>query len=252
MVTRKNLQDWQFKELPAHLVLLPNEIHLWWVELTLPSDVMPSLFLSLSEDEQLRAERFRMEEHRRRFIAGRGILRTLLGRYLHRVAADLQFEYGSYGKPNLIKAQNSAAIHFNVSHSDNLALYAITSDRAVGVDLEQFRLLPNLLQLSQRFFSKNEYQALNTLSSVQQHDLFFRLWTSKEAYLKATGEGLGALSQVEVSVGREEPEVSLTVTGDPDAGSRWAIWQLDAPANYAAAIAVEGHDCQLTHFSLRS
>jgi 4'-phosphopantetheinyl transferase len=151
-----------------------SEVHIWQVNL---DEVQLNL---LSPDEQTRADRFKFEQHRERFIAGRSFLRSLLARYLATDPIGLEFEYSSYGKPSL----RSTRIQFNLAHSQHLALYAVTYDRLVGIDVEAIRPVENLDSLVQRFFLPSEYKAIQNNEA-----LFFQYWTCKEAFLKAIGAG---------------------------------------------------------------
>ena len=137
---------------PEQLTLSSNEIHLWQANLDLPSILLEKLALSLSEDEISRANRFHFAEHRDRFIAGRGILRQLLAKYLSINSHFISFEYSSRGKPSLTSGLNQNNLQFNVSHSQNLALYGFNYQKIIGVDLEYIKNDINCKQLATRFF----------------------------------------------------------------------------------------------------
>lgn len=241
-------------ELPIALSLTDLEVHVWQATLDMPPEVIHSLMTLLSPDEQARAARFRFEAHQHRFVAGRGILRSILACYLGLSPAQLEFSYSPNGKPALVQqpsVQHSSrsVVSFNVSHSGNLALYAVgRGDRLVGIDLERRRVLDNVLQLAQRFFSKQEYAAIATLPSTQQQDTFFRLWTYKEAYLKATGEGLTGLERVEVILDAQN-QASLRLPKDV-AFASWSLIPLYPHPDYAAALAVTGTELHLAHYSV--
>jgi 4'-phosphopantetheinyl transferase len=124
-------------------------------------------------------------------------------------------------------------------------LYGVTRDRNLGIDLEYIRPMPKVEQLVERFFSPREYTLISSLPPDQQQQAFFKGWTCKEAYLKATGEGLIGLEQVEVSVTPGEPAALLSIQGDAKAAARWSVRQLTIAAGYAVALAVEGHGWNL-------
>ena len=198
---------------PVDLTLSQDEVHVWRADLDLPAARLQQLVQSLSADEQVRAERFYFEQHRQRFIAGRGILRILLGRYLSVEPQQLRFDYTSSGKPALAKTGDSR-LQFNLSHSQGLALYAVTRDRQIGIDLEQLRPTADVEQIAQRFFSAQEYAAIQSLPPDQKLEAFFRYWTCKEAYLKATGDGLSQLERIEVEIIPGEPVKLLRILED--------------------------------------
>ena len=227
---------------PANLTLKKNEVHLWRAELD--RDFQPFASI-LSADETLRAERFYFEQHRQRFIVGRGLLRNILSRYLAIEPAQLQFEYGSRGKPELSQAFSGSKLQFNLSHSQGLALYGFTCDRRIGVDLEYLRPVTDAQKIAQRFFSDSESNSISALPPSDQQKAFYRCWTGKEAYLKATGEGLAGLEQVEVSQFPEQ--LCLISIGEADqAASRWSLLSLSPACGYLATVAIEGHGWQLS------
>ncbi|MEH1911329.1 MAG: 4'-phosphopantetheinyl transferase HetI [Nostoc sp.] len=217
---------------PTDLTLLQDEIHVWRIELDQPEPQLQNLAATLSSDEIARAERFYFPKHRQHFIAGRGILRTILGRYLGIKPSQVQFNYQQRGKPVLADKFADSGLAFNLSHSQELGLCAVNCTRPIGVDLEYIRPMSDLEALAKRFFLPREYEMLRSLSPNQQQEIFFRYWTCKEAYLKATGDGLSQLEQIEVSLTLTEP-AKLEITED------WSLFELIPANNYVAAIAVE-------------
>ncbi|HAA29695.1 MAG TPA: 4'-phosphopantetheinyl transferase [Cyanobacteria bacterium UBA8553] len=235
---------------PKNLVLLKDYVHVWRADLNLPAWRLQQLAQTLCSDEQHRAERFYFEQDKKYFTAGRGLLRTILGRYLDLDPKQLQFSYSSRGKPALVNTNSKEALCFNLSHSNGLALYAVTRSRSIGIDLEHMRPMPDAEKLAQRFFSPQEYTVISTLLPEHKQEAFFNAWTRKEAYLKATGDGLAGLEQVEVSLIPGETAALLRIQGDRQAASRWSIYQLTPAPNYVAALAVEGHDWNLECFDI--
>lgn len=192
----------------------------------------------LSPGERDRAARFHFEEHRTRYIAGHGRLRHLLGRYLSRPAAAIEFEPGKNGKPRLAGEIVASGLEFNLSHSNEMALIAIAA-QPVGIDLEHVRPLSDANELVQRFFSKGEAAAYSVMPEDQKPLGFFRLWTRKEAWLKATGEGItNLLDEVEVSFLPGEPPRLLRLperwSGDID----WSLAHFDPEPGYIGALAI--------------
>ncbi|MCC5645412.1 4'-phosphopantetheinyl transferase superfamily protein [Nostoc sp. CHAB 5824] len=217
---------------PTDVNLLSDEIHVWRIDLDQPEPHLQNLVATLSSDEIARAERFYFQEHRQRFIAGRGILRIILGRYLRIQPRQVQFNYQDRGKPVLADTFVDSGLAFNLSHSQALGLCAVNCTRQIGVDLEYIRPMSDLEALAKRFFLPREYEMLRSVSPNQQQEVFFRYWTCKEAYLKATGDGLSQLEQVEVSLTPTEP-AKLQILED------WSLFELLPANNYVAAVAVE-------------
>ena len=239
--------DRAWRSPPKNLSLLNNEVHIWQADLGLSSDQIQQFSQLLSADEWQRAQRFHFDRDREYFIAGRGILRTILSRYLTMEPSQIEFCYGHHGKPSLADACGKPSLRFNLSHSAGLALYGITRDRQVGVDIEQVRPV-EAEQLAQRFFSAREYTVINSLPSQQQQTAFFQLWTCKEAALKATGEGIAGLDQVEVSLGIEKPTQLIRLNGDQLSIDNWSIQQLIPADGYIASLAVEGKDLKIWRY----
>lgn len=225
---------------PEQLVCPGDEIHIWLADLDRLYPVLSPLEALLSADEQERGQRFRFALHQQRFMAGRGILRLLLSQYLNVAPQALMFQYGAHGKPAL--AASHSLLQFNLSHADNLAVYAIGSAKAIGIDLEKFREV-QVQDLAERFFSPQEAAALLRLKPELQQSTFFRYWTAKEALLKATGEGLSALSQVELDY---SAAVLRLVSGPAcPAADRWMLTEFVPASDYRAALAVAGQGWKL-------
>lgn len=231
---------------PAELVLSGGEVHVWRVSLDQPTSYCQQLRETLSADEQTRAERFYFEQDRQRFIVGRGLLRAILGRYLNIKPSQIQFCYGTRGKPSLA-ATTAETLRFNLSHSQGLALYAVTPEREIGIDIEYIRPLSQVEKLAERIFSEGEKAVFYTLPSHQQQEAFFNGWTRKEAYVKAIGDGLAQpLEQIEVSFKPGEPAKLRSIAGDSQAASQWSLQQLIPEVGYVAALAVEGHSGRIS------
>jgi 4'-phosphopantetheinyl transferase len=222
------------------------EVHLWLAELEQPEHTLQRLTGVLAGDELVRAQRFRFERDRRHFIVARGVLRSILSRYLQILPEEVQFEYGLRGKPTLATGCGDGRLRFNLSHSHELALYAVTYDRELGVDIECMRPLDDAESIATHFFSAREQKALRDLPTHLKHQGFFNCWTRKEACIKATGEGLyQSLDGFDVSLAPGEPAQLLAVLGKPDEVRRWTLRALQPPAGYAAALAVEGSGWRL-------
>lgn len=207
---------------PAAVALSTTEVHLWLVHLD-GSDWYPEdLVRTLSPDELRRADAFAYSQERRRFIVGRALLRRLLARYLRADPAAVVFAYGPHGKPELAPGCDLSTLRFNCAHSGPLALYAVAAGRRVGVDLEELRPLPEVAALTQLCCSPRERATLATLPRDAVEPAVLRAWTLKEAYVKATGEGLALPpEQVEVAVAPSAPPALRAVRSDARPAARW-------------------------------
>jgi 4'-phosphopantetheinyl transferase len=225
------------------LPLNPTEIHLWRVDLAALIPRIPKLQPLLSVDEQHRADRYVFAEHRHRYRVARGLLRLILGRYTGIAAADLEFNYTANGKPSLVQP---LSLHFNLSHSQDRAIYAVGRDCSPGVDLECLRPVDHLIPISRRYFSETEVKWLEAETDNAQALMFFRLWTAKEAYLKATGVGISQLQHIgltQATAGHLQlcPQQNGMQNTHP-----WQLLEFCPFTHYHAALAYTGVPAQVT------
>ncbi|MBN8583054.1 MAG: 4'-phosphopantetheinyl transferase superfamily protein [Anaerolineae bacterium] len=222
---------------PDTLKLESNHADVWRLSLDLSNDSVKSNESTLSEDEEKRADHFHFEVDKNRFIVAHGVLRKILGHYLHCDPAELTFSLNQYGKPSLV----NSAVEFNLSHSGDFALIAVTQGRKVGVDVERIRQGISSHVIAQQYFSKSEVAELQSLPLQQRERAFFTCWTRKEAYIKAQGLGLSLpLESFDVSLAPGQPAILRATRPDPQESARWTLLSLEADPNYAGALAVEG------------
>lgn len=241
--------DQQWRTTPVDLRLLENEIHIWRASLQVEALVLHALQRMLAEEEVRKAKQFHFERDRRRFIVVRGILKTLLGRYLHTNPGTLKFNYNAYGKPSLGFPFNESKLYFNISHSHEVVLCAFTHARQIGVDVEYMRSDIDYEQLAKHSFSSREQAVFYALPSVQRQQAFFNCWTRKEAYIKARGKGLSLpLDLFDISLVPNEPAALLSSREDPQEVTRWSFQNLSSYPGYAGAFAVEGHGWYVSYW----
>lgn len=211
---------------------------------------------AVTAEEYARGARFRQEADRQRFLQGRLLLRTFLGHHLGISPRDVNFVTREFGKPEVHRpagggeATAAGALRFNLAHSGEWLLFGLARGRELGVDVEQHRTMRDAIDIARRFFAPPEVEALEALDPALHHDTFFRVWTRKEAIVKATGQGISAgLDRFAVS---NEATEAVTLRGlDGDSGwDRWEIRGLDMPPNYTAAVALErrGDDATITRY----
>jgi 4'-phosphopantetheinyl transferase len=230
----------------AGLDLGENEVHVWLASLDQKAEALTNLAALLSQDEYRRAERYYRPIDRDRFIVGRGILRKIVSAYLATTPGELLFTYNEYGKPIVSEGQNDRALNFNLSHSHQLALYAVTRGRDVGVDIEHIREDFATLEIAEHFFSKDEVAALRSLPADQRTAGFFNCWSRKEAFIKAKGMGVSYhLDRFTVSLSPGEPAALLKVDDDEREVALWKMYELNPGAGYAAALIVTEHPVTL-------
>lgn len=214
---------------------LENNVHIWAANIDhyISSNIKFDHYLS--QDELNRASHYKFNKHRNRFAATRNILRAILAKYLMPHPKDIQFLYNNHGKPYI-----NNKIHFNVSHSNEMALYAFTNIGPIGIDIEKIQPIANILEISKQYFSDNEILALKSLKLDEQLISFFNCWTRKEAFVKAVGTGLSqSLNEFSVTCRPEEPpEISLIT--NTNLKGNWSLRSLDKFESYSAAFVLDG------------
>lgn len=219
--------------------IVPGSVTIWRLPLDLDEAELAPLFAMLTDAERDRAARFHFDQHRRRFTAARGQLRAVLGRYLDCPPDRVTFRHGPNGKPAI--AGECGGLEFNLSHSGGFGLVALTRDRPLGVDLEHVRAMRNFEGIAQRFFAPEEVADLAALAPDEQPEAFFRIWTRKEAYVKADGAGLThALNRFRVSVHPAQPARLIHIDGSAEAAGAWSLVHLDPSPGYLGCLAVRG------------
>jgi 4'-phosphopantetheinyl transferase len=203
---------------PADPQLATDAVDVWLADLAAARERDRGL---LSADEQARARRFARAEDGRRWAAAHEILRELLGACLGADPRSLAFAEGPYGKPRLA---DGGALRFNLSHSGDVALYALALGREVGVDVELPRPRADHVALARRIGGDVAARQLAELAPADREREFLRLWVRWEAALKCRGTGIGG---ADAAPGGSDP---------------W-LHELDAGAPAAAALAVEGGPC---------
>ena len=216
---------------PPQIELAGDEAHVWcaWLRGS-PAD-FPAGLAMLSDDERARAAKFHFEGDRKNFVARRSLLRAILGHYLKVEPSQISMAREERGKPRLAGPDGAARLHFNFSHSRNLALCAVGRFGPLGVDVEQQRPMPEMADIAATFCSPQESALINAAPPEKRLEVFFDLWTRKEAYLKGTGEGIaGSLAQLDCSV----------------APPGWTLYSLSPAPGFAGALALAGHGAR-TH-----
>lgn len=227
------------------------QVHLWRQSLDLSSLALSRLCEVLSVDEISRANQFHREVDHNRFIAARGLLRIILSRYISRDAANIAFSYSKFGKPYIASTSNASELTFNIAHSANLAVYAITRKRKIGVDLEKVQAKFGGNEIAETVFSANEIAHLRSLSSQEQDSAFFKGWTRKEAILKAMGTGLSQpLNQYEVMFDLETSPTLSDDRLDRNPLRSWWVKSIDLGDDFVAAVALIGDDWKISYWQL--
>jgi 4'-phosphopantetheinyl transferase len=229
---------WSWSAAPARLSLERYWVHIYRLPLDLPGENLAPLAEILSTDERERAARYRRPLDGQRFSAAHGQMRQILAGYLGTEPGALQFTQNEYGKPGLNGGSN---VVFNLSHSQGLALLAVSSCGQVGIDIEAIHTDIDRANISRRFFSPREASALAALPAHVQARAFFACWTRKEAYIKGRGLGLSIpLDTFEVSISPDEQPRLITPGPGQPPDETWSLYDIDPGPGYNAALAVAG------------
>ena len=216
-----------------------GDVHVWLAMVDALLPLTPAVEAVLSPDERVRAERFVFAADRNRFVAARAVLRRLLAGYLGTTPPDVRLSYDAYGKP--VVSGYPSAPAFNVSHSHDAAVFAISRAGDVGVDVEALRPLPDAEALAARFFAAREVENLRALAPAERESAFFRGWTRKEAFIKAVGRGLRLpLNSFEVTLGPLDPVEVVRADVAGGDGPPWTLAELPRVPGYVGAVAVRG------------
>lgn len=228
--------DW--KNFPEKASLQEDEAHVWTVFLPELASRQETLARILSTDERDRAGRFQFPRDAQNYTLSHGALRIILSGYVNLPPSALRFAYNSQGKPEIAGAMPAGRIHFNLTHSCDLAMVAIANGGPIGIDVEKLKAPLADAQVAS-FFSPGEIAVLRSLSPSTRTEVFFHCWTRKEAYLKARGDGLSfPLHRFEVSLAEPPPEDWLRVEGHAEEGKRWRLFSLKPAPGYLAALVV--------------
>jgi 4'-phosphopantetheinyl transferase len=225
----------------ASFALEVNVVDVVAAPLDVDASTLRELGSTLENAERARAARFRFSGDWSRATAARGWLRRLLGAGLDCLPGDIRFAYGPQGKPTL--ADDSHGLHFNVSHSEGLALFAFALGREVGVDLERDDVdAPT--SVAGNFFSAAELAALNRVPDAGRAQAFLRCWTRKEAFVKACGGGLSIpLDAFDVSIDQDADDALVGVHFDPPGARPWRLRDIaHVSPGFSAALCAQGHD----------
>ena len=228
-------------EASAFTELKEGEVHIWCANLD-AADRLEMLERTLSPDEVKRVNRFRFHQHRRRYIVGRGTARVLIGRYLKKNPEDIVISYSEYNKPFLPNKN----IRFNLSHSQEMVLFAFCPTADIGIDLERIRDIEDAEGIAARFFAATEFARFETVPVEERNEAFFNCWTRKEAFIKAVGEGLSyPLANFDVSFLPGEQVKINTIRLSAEEADQWSLYSLAPMPGYVGALAVKSKDWQL-------
>jgi 4'-phosphopantetheinyl transferase len=217
----------------------PDEVHIWRLRADDVSDLelLSHFEALLSLDERERYARIGHERTRREFLLARGLARTVLASYTGGAADELRFQADAFGKPMLLAPTTDPRLHFNISHSHGVIVCAATLGRQVGVDVEDGSRRVEFLDLAERYFAPLEVAHLHALPEADRRAAFFAIWTLKEAFVKAIGQGLSfALDSFAFEL---DGDRLLRFQPPPSLPGSWRFFQFEPTERHRGALAVE-------------
>ena len=223
-----------------------NEVHVWAADLGQPLASVQAYESLLSLQELNRADRFHSERDRRRYVIAHGILRRVLASYRHADPRALQFTVSENGKPALSDESGLTALRFNMAHTEDMALIAVTLGREIGVDVERVRPISELDLIVESYFTSRERDTLRPMQSTAKREAFYRCWTRKESYAKAIGGDLSvALNGFDTVLSAPANQPAL---GAARAAYGWNLYELLPADGYVGAVAIDGPVDRLLSF----
>jgi 4'-phosphopantetheinyl transferase len=230
--------------LESRIVITDDAIEVVVTRLDAEPDVARASAALLSDAERQRAARFAFERDRRRFTVARARLRQLLGARLGVQPDSVELTYGAHGKPALARRFADSGLRFNVSHAEDIAVYAFSLGREIGIDVETVRMIRDADDIAARFFSRRENEDYLALDSRDKPLGFFNCWTRKEAFIKALGDGLyHPLDRFDVSLAPGEPAEILRVESTSGDDCGWRMEGFSPAPGFVAAIVSERRKC---------
>ena len=223
--------------------LNPQDVHVWRTEISIVEPNKAALLACLSADEKQRADRMRIDENKLQYIVGRAALRNILASYLDTTYDKILFDYGPQKKPafaNQDVLPPDQRIEFNLSHSHQIILIAFTRNRPIGIDVEYKETERADEKIAKRYFSPAEFAALSGLEAADRIAGFYRCWTSKEAFVKALGDGLTfPLDVFDVALADQQRRI-LAIRNAQENPEDWSLKALGVGQDYEATCAVKG------------
>jgi len=227
-------------------VTFDKRIRVYFLSVNKNRYLISKYYAHLSTDEKKKADGFKFEIDKERFVISRGVLRVLSGNFLKIKLDEVHFRYGEFGKPSFATNTN---LKFNVSHSEDMIVIAFAEDVEIGVDVEFIKTDFDSLKLAESFFSKNEIISLKAQSKEELARAFFRCWTRKESFIKAEGSGLSfPLDKFTVSIDSDLNAELLKTDWDISEKDNWNLFSFTPNTQYIAALAVRKKGMKVEFF----
>lgn len=215
---------------------IKHQVEIWTFSLVADEPAVEAFSALLSNEEKARADRFSHLEHKDRYIIAHGRTRQILAQRIGLPPHELAFCASPTGKP-FLAPENPKTVHFNLSHCADQAALAVCETAEVGVDIEMVRTVRD--GFARRFFTAEEAGEIEAQPEGERLSALFRCWTRKEAFLKATGEGIArGLASFRVSLAPDDPPRVIDIGEDSEAAKDWALFDFSPAVGVAGAAAL--------------
>ena len=229
---------------------LDNIIHIWSANLEQPEAIIEGYYSILSDHEKKEVDRYKTEGFRNRRIISMGLLRILISKYTNYRPNEVIFYYNEFGKPSILPDSDGTKLFFNLSHSGNIAVFVFSGNREIGIDVEKVVGLADMEGVIDLCFSGSEKKWFSKLPSAKKEEMFYKIWTCKEAYIKAIGKGLSFSPNRIILDRRDNDELFIKkINGDEDF-NRWKLITFKLYYDFISSVVVENHDFSIEHFRL--
>lgn len=229
---------------------LADKIHFLYTSLKQPEYVIRNCYDNLPKFEKESIDRYKIKTIKDRQILAKGLLYIALGYYLERDPQNIEIEFNEFGKPFLTGISNDKMIFFNMSHSNDLAVYAFAKDRNIGVDVEQIKQISDIEGVIDLCFSESEKVWFNKIPFDNKNEVFYKIWTSKEAYIKAIGMGLH-FPPNKISTGlNSEGDIFFNEIEVDENPGRWGLHTFTISPDFSSAVVVENDDPEIEYYSV--
>ncbi|WP_282123523.1 4'-phosphopantetheinyl transferase family protein [Algibacter mikhailovii] len=235
---------------PINFALATNQLHTWVLYFDVLEEKKTFLKKFLSQDEIIKASKFRFDKDKNCSIITRGALRLLSGMYLNMSPENIIFKYGDYGKPDF---EMETELKFNVSHSGNMAIIGFVLNKDIGVDIEKIKYDFEVMDIVDNYFSQLEIESLKKLPVQEHNQGFYRCWTRKESFIKAKSQGLSfALDSFSVSLDSDDKAQLLETHWNPDEKESWRLFSFSPDTDYLGGVTVQSTIEQIEYFNFNS
>jgi 4'-phosphopantetheinyl transferase len=226
-----------------------NEIHVWEYNIVPDTYLAEKLLNSLSVQEKSKIKNIKISEVKHRSIISKFITKSIISKYLGKYIDEVVFDYNKFGKPSLSADINSINLKFNISHSGDIGILAISREKLIGIDVEQLNYLDDIEDIINNYFSDYEISLLNDSKNSNRIELFYKIWTGKEAFIKAIGQGLTfPLKNISFGFDSQSGIILKYIEEYPASSTEWKIYNFVPQENYTSTLAVNMESFILKRF----